>query len=243
MCSCQDQHTHIFAETIINPTCTQEGYTEKVCSNCDYSEIIDYTSKIGHTYSDYIVDKYLTCIDTGLKHKKWTVCGYESEYEEIELLDHSYYDNYEYDEEYYWKYTLWGCNKESNKEEHLFNDIGLCEVCGYAKDAIIPYFDNLVNEEIAVFSKKVISSPINNYTEESVFNSSYINITESGVYKIESNIITLFNIDDSVENVVLINSTFNIYSNINIENANIIFIIVIYIHTQTIILLIQITML
>lgn len=44
-----DEHTHVYAETIINPTCTEQGYTAHVCS-CGDSYNDDYTDALGHNF-------------------------------------------------------------------------------------------------------------------------------------------------------------------------------------------------
>ncbi|MDE6441130.1 MAG: cohesin domain-containing protein [Clostridia bacterium] len=57
-----------------NSTCTEEGYTFKLCSVCNREIKLTDIEKIAHTASDWIVDKEATLDEEGLQHKECTVC-------------------------------------------------------------------------------------------------------------------------------------------------------------------------
>ncbi|MBR6072662.1 MAG: hypothetical protein IKP77_07535 [Acholeplasmatales bacterium] len=42
---------HDFDDRVIDPTCTEKGYTEHVCNTCDYSYIDSYTDALGHDWN------------------------------------------------------------------------------------------------------------------------------------------------------------------------------------------------
>ena len=57
LCGCNYQHTHIYLEEKIAPTCTKEGYSVYTCDTCGYKVWADYVPPLaegGHTYVDYV---------------------------------------------------------------------------------------------------------------------------------------------------------------------------------------------
>ena len=62
-------------ETVVNPTCTDKGYTLKECE-CGETSKTDYVLTIDHTYSDFQIRTEATTFSTGLKERICTVCGY-----------------------------------------------------------------------------------------------------------------------------------------------------------------------
>ena len=58
------KHEHFYMETVISPTCTENGYTKFVCE-CGYNYLGHYTNPNGHTI---VVDKKIepTCEKNGL---------------------------------------------------------------------------------------------------------------------------------------------------------------------------------
>ena len=65
---------HNIKETTIvkEPTCTEAGLKVNVC-DCGHSTNITIP-ELGHTYSDWIIDKEATAAATGAKHKECTEC-------------------------------------------------------------------------------------------------------------------------------------------------------------------------
>ena len=43
-------HTHVYNETVVNPTCTEQGYTLHSCTICSYDYKDTYTAALGHNY-------------------------------------------------------------------------------------------------------------------------------------------------------------------------------------------------
>ena len=64
---------HEWVETVVNPTCTERGYTLHTCSKCDYSYVDSYTDATGHVWS-YIQQ------GPDLWDRHCSVCG-EKEYD------------------------------------------------------------------------------------------------------------------------------------------------------------------
>lgn len=68
LCGCSSnknyhEHSHkLNVEKVVNPTCSEEGYTQYICSTCGYKYRGDYLPPLqsgGHNYNDYI------CVDCG----------------------------------------------------------------------------------------------------------------------------------------------------------------------------------
>lgn len=68
-------HTHSYTEEVVEPTCTEKGYTVYTCS-CGYSYTGDYTDTIAHNYvngvctacGDSIADKHYTITVDGVTY-------------------------------------------------------------------------------------------------------------------------------------------------------------------------------
>lgn len=66
---------HLYSETIISPTCTEDGYVLYCCASCGDSYVDDYVNATGHT-EEVIPAKSAACTETGLTEgKKCSVCG------------------------------------------------------------------------------------------------------------------------------------------------------------------------
>lgn len=61
--------------TVVNPTCTDKGYTLRECE-CGETSKTNYVLTIDHTYSDFQIRTEATTFSTGLKERICTVCGY-----------------------------------------------------------------------------------------------------------------------------------------------------------------------
>lgn len=57
---------HNFAQSVTEPTCTQEGYTTYTCTVCDYSFRGNVKAALGHDIIEY-VDDTATCLEPGTK--------------------------------------------------------------------------------------------------------------------------------------------------------------------------------
>ena len=89
------QHDYYYNE--IPATCTEEGYTECYCHNCDYQEILDYTitEPLGHDFSKLVEDEdhYIepTCTEPGLAVYQCSRCDeFDTEATILDPLGHDY---------------------------------------------------------------------------------------------------------------------------------------------------------
>lgn len=62
-----DAQGHAFTENVYPPTCTADGYTQKVCKRCGwgYKDESTIVPKLGHDYQQISVDKEPTCTEDG----------------------------------------------------------------------------------------------------------------------------------------------------------------------------------
>ena len=96
-CSCGNEidtasHTYDSWETTLEPTCTQTGEKERVCSICGYKELSEVPA-IGHRWMDKkTIDIEPTCTEPGKKSTHCKVCDamQEGSEEEIAAKGHSY---------------------------------------------------------------------------------------------------------------------------------------------------------
>ncbi len=79
---------HTYTSSVTAPTCTAKGYTTYTCS-CGDSYVSNYTDKIAHTASEWIIDSNATCTIAGSKHKECTVCEATLETAVIPTIAHT----------------------------------------------------------------------------------------------------------------------------------------------------------
>ncbi len=65
---------HIYEETVIAPTCTEQGYTEYKCKDCSNTYKSDYIDALGHTPETIIVKEAAIGV-AGLQQEKCSLCG------------------------------------------------------------------------------------------------------------------------------------------------------------------------
>lgn len=80
------EHTHTYEKTVKAPTCTKIGYTIYACKCGDYY-IDDRVQLLGHTVSDWIVDKEATYEEAGAQHVECTVCHEILQTKDIPILE------------------------------------------------------------------------------------------------------------------------------------------------------------
>ena len=97
----QLEHVHSYTETVVNPTCKEQGYTLHSCA-CGESFKDNYKETIPHTFGEWVVVKEATEEAEGLKERECS-CG-EKESEAIEKLPHTH------------KYGEWVVVKEATEE-------------------------------------------------------------------------------------------------------------------------------
>ena len=79
---------HKYEETVVKPTCTEDGYTEHKCSVCGDTYKDAKTEKLGHKYEETVVKP--TCTEDGYTEHKCSVCGNTYQDAKIEKLGHKY---------------------------------------------------------------------------------------------------------------------------------------------------------
>ena len=79
--------THAYEQKgIQEPTCTEQGYTTYICSNCGY-EKKEYVSAIGHSYSTTVIAP--TCKEGGYTLHTCNTCGDSYKSDETAALPHT----------------------------------------------------------------------------------------------------------------------------------------------------------
>ena len=68
-----EKGSHSYINTIIEPTCTEQGYRLQTCEFCTYRKTSDYTPSTGHNWQLTII-KESSCTKTGLQAMKCTNC-------------------------------------------------------------------------------------------------------------------------------------------------------------------------
>lgn len=80
---------HSFAAVLREqPTCTEQGETQEVCTGCGLVVRTVIPAK-GHIPSDDIVDKEATCAEEGAQHVECTVCGAVLQRDSIPKKEHT----------------------------------------------------------------------------------------------------------------------------------------------------------
>ena len=87
-------HEHTFTDTVVEPTCTEGGYTLREC-DCGESYKTDETTKRGHLYGDWTTTKMPTTTETGEKQCVCSRCG-DVKKETIAKLDEATAEKYEH---------------------------------------------------------------------------------------------------------------------------------------------------
>ena len=80
---------HEYIKTTILPTCEEDGYDYYECSICHHTYKDNIVSKLGHTYSELVIDDLATCEHTGKGHYTCNNC-HETHYIDLEILEHQY---------------------------------------------------------------------------------------------------------------------------------------------------------
>ena len=81
---------HNYTESVVAPTCTEDGYTLHKCTLCNDEYKDNYVTKPGHTPGAWIIEQEATCTTSGRKHSDCTVCGQQLENIYIPPLTHNY---------------------------------------------------------------------------------------------------------------------------------------------------------
>lgn len=65
---------HDYEETVVPPTCTEEGYTQHVCKRCDYTYRDNFVPALGHKWGEWTVTKEANCFHDGEETRTCPVC-------------------------------------------------------------------------------------------------------------------------------------------------------------------------
>ena len=80
---------HDYSDSVVDPTCTAQGYTLHICSRCYDSYKDTYTNATGHSFGDWTTTKKATCTEDGKKERSCSYCK-AVDSETINALGHSY---------------------------------------------------------------------------------------------------------------------------------------------------------
>lgn len=72
------EHTHQYSKTVVDPTCTTDGFTSYRCQ-CGYSYNSNMVPALGHSWSDWETVKDATETEPGLKRRTCKVCAMPQE--------------------------------------------------------------------------------------------------------------------------------------------------------------------
>ena len=168
------EHIHDYNMKIIEPTCTEQGYTLKTCKGCGKTLQSDFTDSIGHSYGDWKIVFEATEESEGLMGKTCSICG-NKETKSIAKLEHIHDYNMKIieptcTEQGYTKYIC-ACgdiytDNYTSKLSHSYTEKIVQPTCtadGYTKHTCVcgdTYYDNYVSkvEHEIVILEKVNSS-------------------------------------------------------------------------------------
>lgn len=80
---------HSYSETVLPPTCTEQGYTTHTCTRCGYGYMDTYVDALGHAWDDGVVTVQPTETQAGVKTFTCTRCN-ETKTESIPALNHTH---------------------------------------------------------------------------------------------------------------------------------------------------------
>lgn len=81
------RHAHDYEKTVVEPTCTEQGYTRGVCKICGAAYTADIKAPLGHKYIQTVTEP--TCRERG--YTLFTCeCGYSYKDNYTEKIDHEY---------------------------------------------------------------------------------------------------------------------------------------------------------
>ena len=95
LCECGEAETrtiaatgHNYTETIVAPTCTEQGYTLHTCTNCEHTYTDNEIAALGHEFGEWQVITAATCAEEG-QEQRLCECG-ETETRTIAATAHSF---------------------------------------------------------------------------------------------------------------------------------------------------------
>jgi len=83
------QLSHAYVSEVVAPTCTEQGCTTHVCSDCGHSYTDDYVPAVSHEFSKWSVTTPATCTEDGISERACTVCAF-TETKTVKATGHKY---------------------------------------------------------------------------------------------------------------------------------------------------------
>jgi len=83
--------SHVYVNNVVDPGCTEGGYTEHVCSVCGDSYRDTLTSAVGHDFTEWVFTKQPTVTEAGEAYRECSVCG-ERETDTVPPHEHTLAD-------------------------------------------------------------------------------------------------------------------------------------------------------
>lgn len=78
-------HRHTYIDTVVDPTCTNDGYTIHRCTNGDYNYRDEITTAIGHKWTEWEIISQPTYTEKGKESRNCDICGI-TESRDLEML-------------------------------------------------------------------------------------------------------------------------------------------------------------
>ena len=82
---------HEYDSVVVEPTCTEKGYTIHTCSRCGDNYKDSYVNAKGHSYGEWQVEEEPSCTVMGSKYHICDKCD-DKEYDTIPAKGHQYTD-------------------------------------------------------------------------------------------------------------------------------------------------------
>lgn len=152
-------HAHNYTSKVINPTCTEGGYTTFIC-DCGDTYTADQTNAAGHNYSEKVSAP--TCTDTGYTTYTCSVCGDSYTGNETNATGHSWGS---------WKITKEPTITTEGTKQRT------CKSCGKTDTRII---DKLPDETKPAY--ETFSSVIGSYNAHNLAYTDWKGDTEQAAY-------------------------------------------------------------
>ena len=87
------EHTSSNGWVTVEPTCTEDGYRYKVCSDCGEQFGNQVLAALGHKLDNTVIEiEPATCTSKGSGYKACSVCKEELEFVELPVIEHTYGD-------------------------------------------------------------------------------------------------------------------------------------------------------
>lgn len=112
---------HSYEQEIIPPTCTANGYTNYVCSECGDAYQGDYTQAREHSFTDWEISKEAACTEDGECIRSCSECGM-TETSLVDAMGHQYQDTVVEPTETSQGYTLHTCLVCGDSYQDSFTD-------------------------------------------------------------------------------------------------------------------------